>query len=176
MREAKTIAEQFEMLDRQVFSAFTSSFNGITWNIEELQERYAHIDLQVTASTKNDKRKTYDIELKSRPNVSDMSYVKDCYFELEKWYGLCEYDNDFKLYVAIYPSVNKILIWNVNFDLLKSSEKTIQKLKSSTAGKHRHIVEKQVFKLKREDAIEFDFDLSEWRKDYNALYLQATKS
>ena len=52
----------------------------------------------------------------------------------------------------------------------------IQKLKSSTAGKHKHIVDKQVFKLKREDAIEFDFDLSEWRDNYNAIYLQATKS
>ena len=93
---------------------------------------------------------------------------------MDKWYQLVHWDNDKKLYIAIYPNCDKIAIWNVNSKLLDSSEKDLVMMNYSFCGQ-RYQVEKQVYRFKMTDAKVYDFNLTDFRDKYNALYQQIAK-
>lgn len=169
----KRLQEQFAELDNDVFSAFCDSFQGISWNVEfkDNQDPFCGIDVQLTGITKNGKEDTYDIELKSRVTLNDFSVAKDCFFEWDKWFKLVEYDNDKKLYIAIYPQCNKIAIWRVCRELFEKSEKDLVMMNRSFCGQ-RYQVQKKVYRFKMEDAKVFDFSLTDFKDKYNAIYQQ----
>ena len=165
----KKLHQQLSQIDNEAFSAFCNSFGSINWNADfkDDEDEYCGIDLQLTAQTLN-RKNTYDIELKCR---FQNKLYSDCFFEWEKWYRLVYWDNETKLYVAIYPYCNKIAIWNVNTDLLKKSERALIKMNYSFCGSHEK-VEKQVLKFKLSDAKLFDYDLTPFKEKYNAIYKQ----
>lgn len=175
MTSKKRLHQQFSELDNAVFSAFCNSFQGISWSADfkDLTDEFCGIDVQLTAQT-NTKEMTYDIELKSRVTLYNFNIAKDCFFEVDKWYQLVHWDNDKKLYIAIYPNCDKIAIWNVNSKLLDSSEKDLVMMNYSFCGQ-RYQVEKQVYRFKMTDAKVYDYDLTPYRDKYNALYQQIAK-
>jgi len=171
--DRKPLHQQFSDLDNKVFSAFCDSFTGISWDVDfkDNEDEFCGIDLQLTAKTAT-KEFTYDIELKSvHFNYLAIDY---CYFQYEKWYSLVHYDNDIKLYVVIYPNLNKIAVWRVNRELLEKSEKEYQQMKRNTCKGDR-LEEKLVYKFKFDDAKVFDVNLTNYKEKYDALYLQRTK-
>lgn len=165
----KPLHQQFSELDNKVFSAFCDTFKSVKWiaDYKDSSDKYCGIDLQLSAMTKS-KLTTYDCELKSIHLNKFLSY---CFFQTEKWYSLLEWDNENKLYIAIYPNHNKIVIWNVNRELLRKSEKEYQAMKKNTCIGSEDVT-KQVYKLKISDGKVFNFDLSKYREKYNALYKQ----
>lgn len=168
----KPLHQQFEDLDRTVFSAFCTSFDGLQWNIRAIEDNdYSGIDLQATGATKQGKYKTYDVELKSRITLTDFRVAKNCFFQPDKWLSLCQYDNEYKIYFVIYPNCDKIAIWNITGALLRKSEKDITAMRKNTASGSKK-VEKQVYRLSIEDAKVYTFDLSDYKNEYNALYKQ----
>lgn len=175
MTGKKRLHQQFSELDNAVFSAFCDSFQGIAWSpdYKDLTDEFCGIDVQLTAQTKT-KEMTYDIELKSRVTLNNFQLAKDCFFEVDKWYQLLHWDNDKKLYIAIYPNCDKIAIWNVTGDLLRKSEKDFCTMNYSFCGQ-RYQVEKQVYRFKMTDAKVYDFNLTDFRDKYNALYQQITR-
>ena len=172
MTSKKRLHQQLSELDNEVFSAFCDSFQGISWKADykDSTDEFCGIDLQLTGTT-NRVEKTYDIELKSR---FQQRLFNDCYFESDKWYRLIYWDNDIKLYVAIYPYCNKIAIWNVNSDLLTKSEKGFQTMNRSFCGE-RYKTEKQVYKFKFTDGKLYDFNITPWKEQYYAIYQQITQ-
>ena len=169
MTSKKRLHQQLSQLDNEVFSAFCDSYQGIAWkaDFKDSTDPFCGIDLQLTGTTKRVER-TYDIELKSR---FQQRLFNDCYFESDKWYRLVYWDNDVKLYVAIYPYCNKIAIWNVNSDLLSKSEKDFCTMNYSFCGE-RYQTEKQVYKFKFTDGKLYDFDLTPYKDRYDAIYKQ----
>lgn len=172
MTGKKRLHQQLSQLDNEVFSAFCDSFQGISWNADykDSTDEFCGIDLQLTGTTKR-QEETYDIEIKSR---FQYRLFNDCYFETEKWYKLVYWDNNIKVYVAIYPFINKIAIWNVNSELLAKSEKGFQTMNRSFCGE-QDPVEKQVYKLKFKDGKLFNYDLTPYRDRYYAIYQQITQ-
>lgn len=170
--EKNRLHQQLSALDNAVFSAFCDSFQGISWNADfkDNIDPYCGIDLQLTGTT-NRAERTYDIELKSR---FQKRLYDDCYFEYEKWYKLIYWDNDVKLYVAIYPFCNKIAIWSVCSELLRHSEKDIQELPKSTARAAENVT-KTVYKFKFTDGKLYNFNITPWRDQYYAIYKQISK-
>lgn len=170
----KPLHQRFSELDNEVFSAFCDSFNCV-WlaDYKDNKDDFCGIDLQLTASTKNEVQ-TYDIEIKSRVTVDNFNGIKDCFFEWSKWYNLVHYDNDKKLYVVIYPNCDKIAIWNVCRALFEKSDKEYLEMKRNTC-KGTYTKRKQVYRFKLSDAKVFDFNLTEYRSKYNALYKEITK-
>lgn len=169
----KPLHQQFSDLDNKVFSAFCDSFANVDWtaDFKDNEDKFCGIDLQLTAKTAS-KEYTYDIELKSvHFNYMKIDY---CFFQYEKWYSLLQWDNDIKLYVAIYPNFNKIAIWRVNRELLEKSEKEYQQMKSNTCNGNG-TKEKLVYKFKFDDAKVFDVDLTNYKSKYDALYKQRTE-
>lgn len=171
----KPLHQRFSELDNAVVSAFCDSYNSINWiaDFKDGIDDYCGIDLQLTANTKS-KAQTYDVEIKSRVSITNFSIVKDCFFEADKWLSLVRYDNDKKLYIAIYPNCDKIAIWNVNSELLRKSEKDLVEMKKNTCN-GTYTKTKQVYKFKLEDAKVFDYNLTPYKNKYNALYSEITK-
>lgn len=169
----KPLHQQFSELDNKVFSAFCNTFTNVDWtaDFKDNEDEFCGIDLQLTAKTDN-KEYTYDCEIKS----VHFSYltIDYCYFQYEKWYSLCQWDNDIKVYIVIYPNLNKIAIWRVNRELLEKSEKEYQKMKSNTCNGD-NLKEKLVYKFKFEDAKVYQVDLTNYKSKYDALYKQRTK-
>ena len=168
------LAERFSKLDIDVFSALCSTYNNISWtfdanpcNCAKDDDDFCGIDLQVTATTKS-KMQTYDIELKC---VMLDKFLPYCYMECGKWLKLVSWNNDRKLYVAIYPKHNKVLIWAVDSDLLKASEKDTKQAKKSTVNGQQTTL-KCFYKLPTCKAKVFNIDLSEYLEKYNAIYQQ----
>lgn len=168
----KPLHQRYSELDNEVFSAFCDTFKTVDWiaDFKDNEDQYCGIDLQLTAKT-SVAEKTYDIELKS---VHLNKMLPFCYFQRDKWFRLLQWDNDIKLYVAIYTNHNKIAIWNVNYNLLRKSEMDYAKMKLNTC-KGDNLKEKLVYKLKLRDAKVFDFNLSQYKDEYSALYKQITK-
>lgn len=164
--------QRFSNLDNEVFYNLLKSYDHVNYKIEFLDEKdiFSTIDCQMTATTKN-KEVTYDVELKNR---SVEKLYQDTIIEVKKVNALNENKNEVKLYVVIYPKINKILIWNINDDLLKKSELTKMYLNKNTVCGNTKI-EKDVYKLKIKDAKIIDFNLNKWREKYNGLYLQTNK-
>lgn len=171
----KPLHQQFSKLDNTVVSAFCDSFSNVKWiaDFKDGEDEFCGIDLQLTAQTKS-KCQTYDVEIKSRITQTKWFPNSDCFFEWEKWYSLNQWDNDKKLYIVIYPNCNKIAIWNVNSDLFKRSEKDYIEMKKNTC-KGSNQVTKLVYRFKLKDAKVFDFDLSEYKEKYNAIYQKITQ-
>ena len=167
----RRLHQQLSQLDNEVFSAFCDSFQGISWSpdFKDNTDEFCGIDLQLTGTTKRVER-TYDIELKSR---FQLQLYDDCFFEWDKWFRLVFWDNDVKLYVAIYPNCNKIAIWNVNEELLRKSERDFVEMNQSFCGNHQK-VQKKVLKFKFTDGKLYDFDLTPFKERYNAIYQQIT--
>ena len=165
-RTRKQLHQRYSQLDNEVFSAFCDTFNGIKWIADYMDghDDYCGIDLQLTAMTSNNV-KTYDIEIKSVHLYKLLDY---CFFQPDKWLELAKYDNDYKLYVVIYPYHDLIAVWNVNGDLLRSSEKEISLMNRNTANGNEK-VEKQVYKLPLSKARKFTFNLNDYKEKYNAL-------
>lgn len=161
----KRTHQRFSELDNKIFSAFCSNYK-VNWIVDfkDDEDKYCPIDVQLTGITKSG-LKTYDVEIKSVHLNKLLSY---CYFEREKWFQLCKYDNDIKLYFVIYPNLNIIAVWKVNSTLLEKSEKDIVMMNRETC-KSNTKVEKQVYKFLLSDAKVFQFDLTSYKKDYNAL-------
>lgn len=174
-RKYKPLHQRFSELDNKVVSAFCDSFNTVQWiaDYKDNNDDFCGIDLQLTAST-NNKVQTYDIEIKSRISIDNFSVVKDCFFEWEKWFSLVHFDNDKKLYIAIYPNCNKIAIWNVCKELFEKSEKDYIEMRRNTCN-GSYTKKKQVYRFKLSDAKVFDFNLSDYKSKYNALYKEITK-
>lgn len=170
--EKNRLHQQLSQLDNAVFSAFCDSFQGISWKAEykDSTDPFCGIDLQLTGTTKLLER-TYDVELKAR---LQKRLYDDCFFEYDKWYKLIYWDNDIKLYVAIYPNCNKIAIWTVNEELLRKSEKDFVEMNESFCGNHQK-VQKKVYKFKFTDGKLYDFDITPWRDQYYAIYQQIAK-
>ena len=165
----KPLHQKFSALDNSVVSAFCNSFVNVKWvaDFKDNEDEFCGIDLQLTASTKN-KKQTYDCEI-------NFSIAKDCFFEWEKWYSLNQWDNNKKLYIVIYPNCNKIVIWNVCRELFKKSEKDYIQMKRNTC-KGENTKTKLVYKFKITDAKVFNFDLTNYKEKYNALYKQTTQN
>ena len=161
--------QQFSALDNEVFSAFCESFDNVNWtvNFTDSSDKYCGIDVQLTGETRLH-RETYDVEIKSVHLSTELDY---CFFEADKWYSLIAFDNEVKLYVVIYPNLNKIAAWRVNNKLLSNSEIAMLKLKNNTCngGNAR---EKKVYKLKLSDAAVYDFDLKKYKERFNGLHQQ----
>ena len=172
----KSLHQKFSALDNSVVSAFCNSFTNVQWiaDYKDNDDEFCGIDLQLTANTKT-KKQTYDIEIKSRITLTDFSIAKDCFFEWEKWYSLNQWDNDKKLYIVIYPNCNKIAIWNVCKELFKKSKKDYVEMKRNTCNSNQ-TKSKLVYKFKLSDAQVFNFDLTNYKEKYNALYKQATQN
>lgn len=163
----KQLPQQFSGLDNDVFSAFCDTFKGVEWtaDFKDGSDVFSGIDLQLTGTTSK-KVETYDVELKSSTLHKFLPYF---FFEPSKWLDLVGFDNNKKLYVAIYIYQNKIVVWNVTGNLLRRSEKTITSMNRNTSrGSEK--VDKTVYKLKVADGKVFDFDLSEYLLKYNALH------
>lgn len=171
-RSVKPLHQRFSDLDNEVFSAFCDSFSGINWNADykDNSDQFCGIDLQLTAIT-NNKETTFDVEIKS---VHLNKFLDYCYFQWDKWFSLLEFDNDYKLYAVIYPNHNKIAVWRINRELFEKSEKDYVSMKRNTC-KGDNTKEKLVYKLKIKDAKEFDFNLSQYKDKYSALYKEVTK-
>jgi hypothetical protein len=172
-RNIKPLHQRFSELDNKVFSAFCKSFSGVSWTVDfkDNEDDFCGIDLQLTAKT-NNRIGTYDVELKS-VNFTYLA-IDYCFFQYEKWYSLLQWDNEFKLYVAIYPYLDKIAVWRVNSDLLGKSEKEIKSMKNNTC-KGEKLTEKLAYRFKFDDAKIFYVDLSQYRHKYDALYTEATE-
>lgn len=173
MKTSKRYHQRFSELDNSVISAFCDSFTNINWiaDYKDGIDEYCGIDLQLTATTKNKKVQTYDVEIKSRVTLDNFNLAVDCFFEWEKWFSLIHFDNDKKLYIVIYPNCNKIAVWNVNRDLFVKSEKDLVEMKRNTCNGTSTIT-KKVYRFKLSDAKVFDFDLTNYSNKYNALYKQ----
>lgn len=171
----KPFHQRFSELDNSVFSAFCSSFSNINWvsDFKDNDDEFCGIDVQLTASTKT-KEQTYDIEIKSRVTLDNFNVAKDCFFEWEKWFSLIHFCNDKKLYVVIYPNCNKIAIWNVTSELFKKSEKDYIEMKKNTCN-NSITKKKLVYRFKMKDAQVYNFDLTEYKNKYNALYQEVTE-
>lgn len=171
-RNRKGTHQLYSELDNKVFSSFCETFNGVQWiaDYKDSEDVFCGIDLQLTALTR-DNRQTYDVEIKS---VHLFKWLDYCYFEPEKWLQLVRYENDTKLYIAIYPNHNRIAIWHVTGDLLRRCEKRIIPMKKNTAN-GSEIVDKQVYLLPLNDAKVFDFDLTSYKSKYNALHNKSEK-
>lgn len=167
----KPLHQRFSELDNRVFSAFCSTFKNVTWvpDFKDNTDTFCGIDLQLTATTKN-KETTYDVEIKSVHLNKLLDY---CYFQWDKWFSLVEFDNDYKLYAVIYPNHNKIAVWRVNRQLFEKSEKDYVSMKRNTC-KGSNTKDKLVYKLMLSDAKVFDFDLSKYKEEYNALHQKAS--
>ena len=171
-RSVKPLHQQFSDLDNKVFSAFCDSFTGISWNVDfkDNDSIFSGIDCQLTARTPN-RETTYDIEIKS---VHLTKFLPYCFFQYDKWYSLVQWDNEYKLYVVVFPNHNKIAIWRMCSDLFKKSDKDFVQMKANTC-KSDEMKEKLVYKLKLSDAKVFDFNLTAYKSKYDALYLQRNK-
>lgn len=169
VKKNKQLHQQYSELDNKVFSAFCDSFKGVRWiaDFKDNENLFCGIDLQLTAITSTKKR-TYDVEIKS---VHLNNFLPYCYFQADKWLSLVEFDNDVKLYVAIYPNHDKIVIWKVCRELFLKSEKELQTMKTNTC-RNEETMTKLVYKFKLTDGKIFNFDLSQYKDEYNALYLQ----
>ena len=170
MNNKKPLHQRFSELDNQVFEAFLSSFKNITFikDFKDNEDAFCGIDLQLTATSKTNKQDTYDVELKS---VHLNKLLPYCFFQSDKWLSLVEFENDKKLYVAIYPNHDLIAIWNVTSSLLENSEKQVTSMKRNTMNGDA-TVEKQVYLLELSSAKLFNFNLTEFKDQYDALYLQ----
>lgn len=170
-RRKKPLHQRFSELDNKVFSAFCDSFTNINWiaDYKDSNDEYCGIDLQLTAKTQT-KENTYDIEIKSVHLNKLLDY---CYFQFSKWYSLVHWDNDYKLYVAIYPNHNKIAVWRVNRQLFEKSEKDLVQMRNNTC-KGDYTNTKLVYKFMLKDAKVFDFNLTQYKDDYSALYKEIT--
>lgn len=173
----KPLHQRFSELDNAVVSAFCDSFNSVNWIVDfkDNDDEFCGIDLQLTAITSNNRQQTYDIEIKSRVALDNFAIAKDCFFEWEKWFKLCQWDNDKKLYIVIYPNCNKIAIWNVNSELFKKSEKDFVEMNGNTCNGNKKKT-KLVYRFKLSDAKVFDYNLTEFSSKYNALYKEITKA
>lgn len=169
----KPLHQQFSELDNEIFSAFVDTFTSVTWiaDFKDDEDNYCPIDLQLTGKT-NNREDTFDVELKS---VHLHKWLDYCFFQADKWYSLLQFDNNKKLYIAIYPNHNKIAIWNVNKELLETSERDYQTMKSNTCNGD-NTKTKLVYKFKLSNAKVFNFDLSRYKIRYNALYKQRSKN
>ena len=174
-KENKPLHQRFSELDNAVVSAFCDSFGSVKWiaDFKDDVDEFCGIDLQLTANTKT-KEQTYDIEIKSRVTLYNFNLAKDCFFEWEKWYSLVQYDNDKKLYIVIYPNCDKIAIWNVCKELFKKSEKDYVEMKRNTC-RGDNTKTKLVYRFKLSDAKVYNFNLSDFKEKYNALYKKITK-
>lgn len=163
--------QQFSELDNKVFSAFCDSFNWVKWtpDFKDNEDEFCGIDCQLTAKTRT-KETTYDIEIKS---VHLNKFLPYCFFQYDKWYSLLEWDNDIKLYVAIYPNHNKIAVWRINSQLFEKSDKDFVTMKTNTC-KGDNIKDKLVYKLKLSDATVYNFDLTQFKEEYDALHQTAS--
>lgn len=172
----KPLHQRFSELDNAVISAFCDSFSNVSWiaDFKDGENDFCGIDAQLTATTKNGKKQTYDVEIKSRVTQDKWYSNSDCFFEWEKWYSLIHYSNDKKLYIAIYPNCNKIAIWNVNSTLFRSSEKEQIEMKRNTCNGYQTKT-KLVYRFKLKEAKIFNFNLTEYRNKYNALYKEITQ-
>ena len=170
-RSIKPLHQRFSDLDNKVFSAFCQSFNNVKWiaDYKDNVDTFCGIDLQLTALTQN-KETTYDVEIKS---VHLNKFLDYCYFQWDKWFSLVEFDNDYKLYAVIYPNHNKIAVWRINRQLFEKSEKDFVNMRNTCKGDRTK--EKLVYKLKIKDAKVFDFNLSQYKDKYSALYQEVTK-
>lgn len=166
----KPLHQQFSKLDNTVVSAFCDSFSSVKWiaDFKDGEDEFCGIDLQLTANTKS-KSQTYDVEIKSRITQTKWFPDSDCYFEWEKWFKLNQWDNDKKLYIVIYPNCNKIAIWHVCADLFKKSKKEFVEMKKNTCNGSKTKT-KLVYRFKFKDAKVFDFNLTEYKEKYNAIY------
>lgn len=169
-RGKKKAHQQYSELDNKVFSAFCDSFSNINWiaDFKDNEDQFCGIDLQLTAKTKNYET-SYDIEIKSVH--FDYLAIDYCFFQRDKWFSLNQWDNDYKLYVVIYPNLNFIAVWRINSDLLRKSEKEFETMKANTCNGN-DTKEKLVYKLKFKDAKIYKFNLT----DYNALYKEISNS
>lgn len=174
-RKHKPLHQQFSELDNTVVSAFCDSFKSVKWipDFKDTNDEYCGIDLQLTG-TSNTKQDTYDIEIKSRVTLNDFSVATDCFFEWSKWFKLCQWDNNKKLYIVIYPNCNKIAIWNVNSKLFRKSDKDFVEVKRNTCMGN-FTKQKLMYKFKMKDAKVFDFNLNQYKDRYNALYSEIQK-
>lgn len=157
----------FEALDRAIFSGFCQSFTSVTWNFNYTDGQFDGYDAMATAITEN-KTETFDVELKS---VFLNKLLPYCYFQPDKWVSLVGGENNIKLYFVIYPLLNKIAIWRLTGDLLRSSEKDIREMNRNTLRSPEKCL-KTVLLLPLSKAKVFDYNLSQWKDKYNALYLQ----
>ena len=171
-RRVKPLHQRFSELDNKVFSAFCQSFNNVSFiaDYKDNVDSFCGIDLQLTAQTRT-KENTYDVEIKSVHLNKLLDY---CYFQWDKWYSLIEWDNNIKLYAVIYPNHNKIAVWRINRQLFEKSEKDYVSMKGNTC-KGDNTKEKLVYRLKLSDAKVFDFNLTQYKEEYSALYKQITK-
>lgn len=164
------LRKEFADADEKAVTKFLlQSFPSIKWEMNWLGYRYAPIDLRLTANTQT-KVETYDIEVKA---VSAKRQFDVCFFEAIKWHGLTYYDNNIKLYIVVYPYLNKIAVWRVDGDLLRKSEKAIQSLpKESTNGEE---TEKKLYRFKLSDAKLFDAKLTQEEiSNYDGLFAKST--
>lgn len=170
--KTNNLHQAFSALDNEVFSAFCDSFSGVNFTVDfkDNADKYCGVDAQLTATTRT-RKMTYDVEIKSVHLNTLLDY---CFFEPQKWLSLVEWDNECKLYIAIYINLDKIAIWRVNKDLLNKSEKAIKTMNKNTC-KGQNKQEKQVYKLKLSGAKVYDFNLNQYREQFNALYQQATQ-
>lgn len=171
---SKPLHQLYSELDNEVFSAFCNSFKNVRWlaDFKDGQDIFCGVDVQLSASTKNGKEKeTFDVEIKS---VSLNNLLPYCFFQSDKWLKLNEWDNNVKLYVAIYPKLNKVVTWRVNRELLQKSQKGFAEMKWNTC-KGDNTRTKQVYYFRLNDGNVFDFDLTQFKPKYDALYLQTKK-
>lgn len=175
-KRRKPLHQLFSELDNTVVSAFCDSFNGVEWlpDFKDVKDEYCGIDLQLTATSKN-KQDTYDVEIKSRVTLDNFALATDCFFEWDKWFKLCQWDNNKKLYIVIYPNCNKIAVWTVNSRLFRTSEKEFVEVKRNTC-RGNYTKQKLMYRFKMKDAKVFDFNLTEYKSKYNALYKEITKA
>lgn len=163
----KELHQEYSEVDNEVFSAFCRSFSGVDWTFDfkDNADKYCGIDAQITATTRT-KKMTYDAEIKSVHLNKLLDY---CFLQADKWLSLVEWDNQVKLYVAIYTHLNKIAIWRVDNDLLTRSEKALSPMKVNTCNGNA-TKEKTVYKLKLSDANVYYFDLTNYKGKFNALH------
>lgn len=177
METTNTACNIYNDADNEVFSAFTlSQFPNIKWAMIDTNsfDPYYGVDQLVTATTKNGKQETYNVELKMRPFPAfDVKYVKDCFLEVDRWKNFKRDGiNNKTLYYAIYPYIKSggyIFVW----DMSEFTEEDLQqyrttKLMNAVTCKSRENKKyKEVFELPTSLAKMYKFDSAKFYEGKN---------
>lgn len=138
------LIEKQELIDRRIVSGVLSSeFEEL--NVTSLPIT-ANTDLTITATTFNNTKIMYNVEIKSRNmNLNDYD---NCFLEVEKYIHLVnDMQSHVPLYVAIYPEDMIVCVWNLDKIDMQKVERRFQRMQKVTFSNNNKKVIKEVYLL-----------------------------